>query len=164
MKGPTIALPERSEKKSNGMNASHLHHPLYSVVHAIRGRVRIRFATQPSPEQLRSLIWLLNEQSSDIKTRTTELGDGLVISSNDAQMSSNQLLVLLNTSLAHPVAHLNECPAPGLKGVWQRSKQNTISFLLVMAMMGWALPVIPGTPFFLLAWWLGWRPRKKDSA
>jgi hypothetical protein len=35
--------------------------------------------------------------------------------------------------------------------------------LMALAIAGWALPILPGTPFFLLAWWMGWRPEPKDS-
>lgn len=40
----------------------------------------------------------------------------------------------------------------------------SIKSLMVMAVLGWILPVLPGTPFFLLAWWMGWRPSKSDQS
>ena len=40
----------------------------------------------------------------------------------------------------------------------------SIKSLMVMAVLGWILPVLPGTPFFLLAWWMGWRPSSTDPS
>ena len=37
-------------------------------------------------------------------------------------------------------------------------RQTTAQMMLVLAILGWILPVLPGTPFFLVAWSLGWRP------
>jgi hypothetical protein len=37
-------------------------------------------------------------------------------------------------------------------------RQGSIKLFLGLAVAGWVLPVLPGTPFFLVAWWLGWRP------
>jgi len=34
----------------------------------------------------------------------------------------------------------------------------TAQSMIVIAILGWILPILPGTPFFLVAWWLGWRP------
>lgn len=35
---------------------------------------------------------------------------------------------------------------------------------MALAIAGWALPILPGTPFFLMAWWLGWRPEKRADS
>ena len=45
-----------------------------------------------------------------------------------------------------------------------RSRQGSIKVLMALAIAGWILPILPGTPFFLLAWWLGWRPEPEQEA
>ena len=40
-------------------------------------------------------------------------------------------------------------------------RQGSIKVFLALAVAGWVLPILPGTPFFLVAWWLGWRPPAK---
>lgn len=44
-----------------------------------------------------------------------------------------------------------------------QTRQGSIKVLMALAVAGWALPILPGTPFFLLAWWLGWRPAPKPE-
>ena len=34
----------------------------------------------------------------------------------------------------------------------------TAQTMIVFAILGWILPIVPGTPFFIVAWSLGWRP------
>ena len=36
--------------------------------------------------------------------------------------------------------------------------------MIVMAILGWILPILPGTPFFFVAWWLGWRPSSTNQS
>ena len=40
----------------------------------------------------------------------------------------------------------------------------TAQSMIVMAVLGWILPILPGTPFFLVAWWLGWRPSPAETS
>lgn len=45
----------------------------------------------------------------------------------------------------------------------RQSRQGSQKVLIALAIAGWALPILPGTPFFLLAWWLGWRPEQRTD-
>ena len=45
-----------------------------------------------------------------------------------------------------------------------QTRQGSIRVLMALAIAGWALPILPGTPFFLMAWWLGWRPEKQADS
>jgi hypothetical protein len=59
------------------------------------------------------------------------------------------------------VAHLSELPPQGVQKLIRQSHQGTLKLLITLAIAGWALPILPGTPFFLLAWWMGWRPEPR---
>ena len=60
----------------------------------------------------------------------------------------------LNTSLAVGP----QLPPTRLEQFNRRARHITAQSMIVLAILGWILPILPGTPFFLLAWALGWRP------
>ena len=130
----------------------------FTVEHWVPHRIRIRFRERMKVEQLRSLIWLLEQHLPGAQVRQTAAGLGLVLSSPDPSQPLEDPVPLLLQLIEQPLAHLNEPPARGLRLIWQRSQQPTLKLLISLAIAGWALPLLPGTPFFLLAWWLGWRP------
>jgi hypothetical protein len=130
----------------------------YVVEHRLHHRVRIRFQEPLAPSLMRSLIWLIDQHQMGIALRPTASGKGLVLWCQDPEQPISKGLRLLEAMLLQPPAHLVAPPEPGLRGVLQRSRLGGIKVLMALAVAGWALPVLPGTPFFLMAWWLGWRP------
>ncbi len=136
----------------------------FGVEHRLHARVRIRFKSEPSPEMLRSVIWLIERDESGVMARPALAGRGLVLWCVDKEQSIEIGLQLLKNVLQAPCAHLVIPPERGLAGVLQRSRTGGIKVLMALAVAGWALPVLPGTPFFLMAWWLGWRPEPSPSS
>ena len=55
-------------------------------------------------------------------------------------------------------------PPTQLEVFKEQLRLKSIDGFLALAVLGWVLPVLPGTPFFLMAWWLGWRPPASDRS
>jgi hypothetical protein len=132
--------------------------PGYRIKQHLPHRVRIHFVDRLLPEQLRSVIWLLEHHHPGAVVRQASSGQGLVICSRDPAQPLLDPLARLEQALSAAPAHLPEPPPTALQRLLRQSHQGTLKLLISLAIAGWALPVLPGTPFFLLAWWLGWRP------
>lgn len=138
--------------------------PVYAIQHRIPHRIRIRFHNRLSAEQLRSVVWLLEHQCPEARVRLSAGGRGLVICANDPTSPLPALEERLDQVLREPTAPLPEPPPIALVRLLRQSHQGSLKLLIALAIAGWALPVLPGTPFFVLAWWLGWRPEPKPKA
>lgn len=138
--------------------------PRLRVRHQLPHRLRIDFGERLSPEQMRSVIWLLEHQHPEAIVRAAASGHGLVIVSRSADQPLQDPLPKLAAVLAQPIAHLPEPPPSSWQLLRRRSHQRTLRVLMALAIAGWALPILPGTPFFLLAWWMGWRPEPQPAA
>lgn len=135
----------------------------FLVKHQLPNRVRIDFGARLSGEQLRSVIWLLEHHDPAAVVRPVAAGRGLVICSLDPERPLEDPLPRLEQLLNGPLAHLPEPPPRGLNRLIRQSRQGTIRVLISLAIAGWILPLMPGTPFFLLAWWMGWRPQPRPG-
>lgn len=138
--------------------------PRYRVRHRLADRVRIDFGQRLTAEQLRSVIWLLEDHDPESRVRPAAAGHGLVISSRCPGRPLQDPLPRLELLLDAPLAPLPEPPPRGVENLIRQSRQGTVRLLISLAIAGWALPILPGTPFFLLAWWLGWRPEPRPAA
>ena len=49
-------------------------------------------------------------------------------------------------------------PPKRMNIILDNTKKLSAQTMFILAILGWILPIIPGTPFFLMAWALGWRP------
>lgn len=133
------------------------------VRHQLPHRLRIEFVERLSPEQMRSVLWLLEHQHPEARIRQASSGRGLVIVSQRSDQPLEDPLPKLAAVLEQPTAHLTEAPPSPWQMLMRRSHQRTLKLLMALAIAGWALPILPGTPFFLLAWWMGWRPEPKTA-
>ena len=131
--------------------------------HRLPHRLRIDFGERLSPEQMRSVLWLLEHHFPNAVLREAASGHGLVISSRSISEPLEDPLPRVQAMLDHPIAQLPEPPPPAWQQWVRQSRQGTLNVLMALAIAGWALPILPGTPFFLLAWWMGWRPEPKPS-
>jgi len=85
---------------------------------------------------------------------------GVLISSSDSsqQINPGELEVWLIQFLEETVAFGPRLPPTRQERLNQQICEITAQTMIVLAILGWILPVMPGTPFFLAAWALGWRP------
>lgn len=136
---------------------------LFRIRHQLPHRLRVDFADPLSPADLRSLIWHLERQHPESIIRPASARRGLVIASRHPGAPLVDPLGSLKQLLAQPLSPIPAPPTTAWQQALAASKQRSRELLMVLAIAGWVLPILPGTPFFLLAWWMGWRPEAKDA-
>ena len=94
--------------------------------------------------------------------RQASLGQGcVVVSIQDHCIDAIKIQTWLDQYFLSPFPQGPIPPPTKLERVGRQTKKISIQAMLVLALLGWVLPILPGTPFFLMAWWLGWRPSAK---
>ena len=83
--------------------------------------------------------------------------------------NNDQLLYLQLTDWVRDFIDFADCQGPLLPPsrkdiLIDKAKGWTAQSMIAMAILGWILPILPGTPFFLAAWWLGWRPSSTNQS
>ncbi len=135
------------------------------IRHHLPHRLRVHLATPITQDRLELIAALLEHVNPGLSVRSTAHRRGLVVAADTDQLVCPALVIsLVELSLQAPDPHGPSVPP----SAWQRwlgsTRQGSIKVLMALAVAGWALPVLPGTPFFLLAWWLGWRPQPSTEA
>ena len=136
-----------------------------NIRHQLPHRLRLDCAQELSNEQLHLIEAALQQLQPDWLVRTAAHRRGLVVSSLPEQRVCPAVVAhLLDAALRAPSLHGPAEPPTALQRWLMRSRQGSIKVLMALAIAGWILPILPGTPFFLLAWWLGWRPEPEQEA
>lgn len=138
-----------------------------TIRHHLPHRLRITLAEPLGTERLELLSALLERVQPGLSVRSTSHRDGLVVAAPLDQIVCPALVIsLVEASLQASAIHGPPAPPTPLQRWLGSTRQGSIKLLMALAVAGWVLPVLPGTPFFLLAWWLGWRPEPsaEDSA
>ena len=85
---------------------------------------------------------------------------GVLVSSSDvsSSLAVNELRVWFDHFLEQTTVFGPPLPPTRQELLNQQLRHITAQTMIVLAILGWILPILPGTPFFLVAWALGWRP------
>ena len=85
---------------------------------------------------------------------------GVVITSDRPfdELDAANLRDWMDCFVVESIAVGPQLPPTRLEQFNRRARHITAQSMIVLAILGWILPILPGTPFFLLAWALGWRP------
>ena len=85
---------------------------------------------------------------------------GVVITSDRPfdELDAANLRDWMDCFVVESIAVGPQLPPTRLEQFNRRARHITAQWMIVLAILGWILPILPGTPFFLLAWALGWRP------
>jgi hypothetical protein len=135
-----------------------------NIRHQLPHRLRLDCAQELSNEQLHLIEAALQQLQPDWLVRAAAHRRGLVVSSLPEQRVCPAVVAdLLDAALRAPSPHGPAEPPTALERWLMQSRQGSIKVLMALAIAGWVLPILPGTPFFLLAWWLGWRPEPEQE-
>jgi len=149
-----VAMPQGTD----GADRDGREDPQIQICHQLPHRLRLRFLPPLGLESRIQIQAALDHQWPPMELRHINQGQGMVICSGQHPLCAKQLIGAIQDSLSEPRVH-RVAPPPSR---WQRAqsqiRQGSIKLFLALAVAGWVLPILPGTPFFLVAWWLGWRP------
>ena len=134
------------------------------IKHETPKRVRFKFQRSLEREEFDLLKSTFSFYFPDLCLFPSSLRSGCVVCRIDGgHISSKSLLDFLNDFFAGCSPQGPACPPSRFESFRLQTIQAGINASLFLAVLGWILPVLPGTPFFLMAWWLGWRPSTDSS-
>lgn len=136
-----------------------------AIRHQLPHRLRLHCSTELSPAQLELISLQLDCLHPGVQVRATAHRRGVVISHDPAVVICPALAAgLLQAALEAQQLHGPATPPTPWELWLGQTRQSSIKVLMALAIAGWALPILPGTPFFLMAWWLGWRPEQSADS
>jgi hypothetical protein len=140
---------------------------VFTIRHQLPHRLRLGLSQPFSSNRLAWAADFLADLYPSVLVRPSAKGWGFVLvsmaSSEPLPLCPALAATLLNEALLAPPMQGPDVPPTEMELVLDRARQGSIKLLMVMAVAGWILPILPGTPFFLLAWWLGWRPDSQEA-
>lgn len=136
-----------------------------SIRHQLPHRLRFDYDHPLSADQLLLIQIALQQLEPTWLVRAAAHRHGLVVTSLDEQRVCPALVAnLVRAAVTAPDPHGPAAPPTAMERWLDQTRQGSIKVLMGLAIAGWILPILPGTPFFLLAWWLGWRPDPSHDA
>ena len=135
-----------------------------SIKHATKERLRFEFPRTLSPQEFNLLHATVKYKYPWLEIFPSSLRSGCVVRrTSDKQIDSKVLLNELDGFFQECFPLGPALPPTRFESFRLQAVNVGIQGSLVLAVLGWILPILPGTPFFLVAWWLGWRPSPDSS-
>ena len=135
-----------------------------SIKHATKQRVRFKFPRTLSRQEFNLMYTAVKYRYSELEIFPSSSRSGCVVRrTSDKQIDSEILLNELDVFFQDCFPLGPALPPTRFESFRLGAVNVSIQGLLVLAVLGWILPILPGTPFFLVAWWLGWRPSSDSS-
>ncbi|MFM8525399.1 MAG: hypothetical protein ACKOCM_07240 [Cyanobacteriota bacterium] len=130
-----------------------------TIRHQLPHRLRLACSRELSGAELELVTAQLVLLHPDLVVRPTAHRRGVVITRPDDTLLCPALAVCQLAAVIRADEIHGPALPPSAFSLWlDDTRQGSIKVLMALAIAGWALPILPGTPFFLMAWWLGWRP------
>jgi hypothetical protein len=124
--------------------------PRIEICHQLPQRLRLRFHPPISPENRIQVEAALEHHWPQLQWRDVNNGQGLVIRSQQEPLDPSGLIATIRSALGQPRIHRVALPPSRWDRAKQRLRQGSIKLFLGLAVAGWVLPILPGTPFFWL--------------
>ena len=135
-----------------------------SIKHATKERLRFEFPKTLSPQEFNLLHATVKYKYPGLEIFPSSARSGCVVRRTiDKQIDSETLLNEFNSFFQGCFPFGPALPPSRFESFCLQAVNVSIQASLVLAVLGWILPILPGTPFFLVAWWLGWRPSSVSS-
>jgi len=135
-----------------------------TIKHSTSVRVRFKFPRSLKRQEFNLLHSTFSLYFHDLHFFPSSSRSGCVVVSQSGQLISPDLLLeFLNKFFEGPFPLGPSCPPTRFESFCLQGIQVGIKTSLTLAVLGWVLPILPGTPFFLVAWLLGWRPSSDSS-
>ena len=135
-----------------------------SIKHGTKARVRFKFPRTLSPQEFNLLYSTVKYKYSEFEIFPSSSFSGCIVrSKSEKQIDAKLLLEDLEGFFQKCFPFGPALPPTRFDSFRLQAVKVSIQGSLVLAVLGWILPILPGTPFFLIAWWLGWRPSPSSS-
>ena len=135
-----------------------------SIKHVTKARVRFKFPRTLSTQEFNLLHSTVTYTYSGLEIFQSSSGSGCVVRrTSNKQIDDEVLLDELDSFFQKGFPLGPALPPTRFESFRLKAVSVSIQGSLVLAVLGWILPILPGTPFFLVAWWLGWRPSSGSS-
>ena len=133
---------------------------MVEIRHVLPGRVRLKFHTKLSKTTKQCLKASFEYCFPQYFFKYTIGQYGVLITSIESLeiLDSVSLKNWFENFFNGAAAAGPQLPPTRLEQFNRQARHITAQSMIVLAILGWILPILPGTPFFLVAWALGWRP------